>query len=133
MRAAVFKDILAENPSMMAIMLRYAHAFFNQVAQSAACAHHHSLEQRCARWLLMTRDRMGSDDFRLTQEFLAMMLGVRRTGVTVAAQGLKQSGVIKYRRGDVSILDLAALKTRACECYAVTKREFDRLLGVAAG
>ena len=109
-------------------MLRYAHAFFNQVAQSAACAHFHSLEQRCCRWLLMTRDRMPSDHFLLTQEFLAMMLGVRRAGVTVAASALQRAGLIRYDRGRVTILDREGLEERACECYVVSKEEFDRLL-----
>ena len=85
MTAALFTNELARSASMRAVMLRYAHAFFNQVAQSAACNHFHSLEQRCCRWLLMTHDRMQSDEFLLTQEFLAMMLGVQRTGVTAAA------------------------------------------------
>lgn len=84
MRASQFQKELARSASMRAVMLRYAHAFFNQVAQSAACNHFHSLEQRCCRWLLMTHDRMHSDEFLLTQEFLAMMLGVQRTGVTAA-------------------------------------------------
>jgi hypothetical protein len=78
------------------VMLRYAHAFFNQVAQSAACNHFHSIQQRCCRWMLMTHDRMQSDEFLLTQEFLAMMLGVQRTGVTAAAGALQRAGLIRY-------------------------------------
>ena len=116
---------------MRAVMLRYAHAFFNQVAQSAACNHFHSIEQRCARWLLMTSDRMASDRFLLTQEFLAMMLGVQRSGVNIAAGALQRSGLIRYVRGNVTILDRAGLERRSCECYGVSKREFDRLLGPA--
>ncbi|HEV2562661.1 MAG TPA: Crp/Fnr family transcriptional regulator [Rhizomicrobium sp.] len=133
MKAALFREILRQNPAMLMSMLRYAHAFFNQVAQSAACAHHHLLEQRCCRWLLMTRDRMQTDEFLLTQEFLAMMLGVRRAGVTVAAQSLQRAGLIEYSRGHVAILDRAGLRKRSCECYEITKKEFDRLLGVATG
>jgi CRP-like cAMP-binding protein len=133
MKARLFHQILVEHPSIMACMLRYAQAFFNQVAQSAACANHHSLEQRCCRWLLMTHDRMGNDDFLLTQEFLAMMLGAQRPGVTVAALALKKAGLIEYERGHITILDVEGLKKRSCECYEVTKKEFDRLLGVAAG
>jgi len=110
-------------------MLRYAHAFFNQVAQSAACAHLHRVEQRCCRWLLMTRDRMPAGEFLLTQEFLGMMLGVRRTTVTEAMGALQKVGLIRYRRGHVSILDPEALRLRACECYDISKLEFDRLLG----
>jgi CRP-like cAMP-binding protein len=128
--AASFRNELEHSPAMRGLMLRYAHAFFNQVAQSAACAHFHKLEQRCARWLLMTRDRMGSDVFLLTHEFLAMMLGVRRAGVTVAAGLLRDAGLIRYRQGRVTIIDRKGLEARACECYGVSKAEFDRLLGV---
>jgi CRP-like cAMP-binding protein len=129
MKAALFKKELARSASMRAVMLRYAHAFFNQVAQSAACNHFHSLEQRCCRWLLMTHDRMQSDEFLLTQEFLAMMLGVQRTGVTAAAGALQRAGLIQYKRGNVTMVDRRGLIRRSCECYGVSKKEFDRLLG----
>jgi CRP-like cAMP-binding protein len=129
MRVEIFREELERSGPLRGTMLRYAHAFFNQVAQSAACAHFHSLDQRCCRWLLMTRDRMPSDHFLLTQEFLAMMLGVRRAGVTVAAGALQRAGLIRYDRGRVAILDREGLQERACECYAVSKAEFDRLLG----
>ena len=129
MPAAQFSRELARSASMRTVMLRYAHALFNQVAQSAACNHFHSLEQRCCRWMLMTHDRMTSDEFLLTQEFLAMMLGVQRTGVSAAAGALQRAGLIRYRRGVVTILDRRGLRQRACECYGVSKREFDRLLG----
>jgi len=129
MTAARFSAELARSASMRTVMLRYAHALFNQVAQSAACNHFHTLQQRCCRWMLMTHDRMQSDEFLLTQEFLAMMLGVQRTGVSVAAGGLQKAGLIRYRRGVVTILDRRGLQQRACECYGLSKREFDRLLG----
>jgi hypothetical protein len=129
MEARVFREQLASSPTLTLVMLRYAHAFFNQVAQSTACAHLHRVEQRCCRWLLMTRDRMPSGEFLLTHEFLAMMLGVRRTTVTEVMSALQKAGLIRYRRGHVSILDHEALKQRACECYAISKLEFDRLLG----
>ena len=129
MKASLFKRELAKSASMRAVMHRYAHALFNQVAQSAACNHFHTLEQRCCRWMLMTHDRMQSTEFLLTQEFLAMMLGVQRTGVSLAAGALQQAGLIRYTRGNVTILDRRGLKRRACECYGVSKREFDRLLG----
>jgi len=129
MKASLFKKELARSASMRAVMHRYAHAFFNQVAQSAACNQFHSLEQRCCRWLLMTHDRMQSDEFLLTQEFLAMMLGVQRTGVTAAAGALQRSGLINYKRGNVTIIDRRSLIRRSCECYSVSKKEFDRLLG----
>jgi CRP-like cAMP-binding protein len=129
MKASLFSQELLQSTSMRTAMLHYAQAFFNQVAQSAACAHFHSLEQRCCRWLLMTHDRMESDEFRLTQEFLAMMLGVRRAGVTVAAGALQRAGLIRYKHGRVTILDRDGLKKLSCECYDIGKREFDRLLG----
>jgi CRP-like cAMP-binding protein len=129
MQASLFKKELARSASMRTVMLRYTHAFFNQVAQSAACNQFHSLEQRCCRWLLMTHDRMGSNDFLLTQEFLAMMLGVQRTGVSIAAGALQRAALITYKRGNVAILDRRGLERRSCECYGISKREFDRLLG----
>lgn len=129
LRARQFADVLSQSPSIRTALLRYSHAFFNQVAQSAACAHFHNLEQRCCRWLLMTRDRVQCDTFTLTQEFLAMMLGVRRASVTLAAGSLKRHGLILYSRGKVTVLDRSSLEQCSCECYAVTAGEFDRLLG----
>src|SRR6266566_5029921 len=129
MSARTFREQLEQSQPMRAAMLRYTHVFFNQVAQTAACVHFHSLEQRCCRWLLMTRDRMPSDTFLLTHEFLAMMLGVRRAGVSVAAEALQHRGLIRYHRGRITILHRKGLEERACECYAVAKAEFDRLLG----
>jgi CRP-like cAMP-binding protein len=132
MKATLFKRELAQSASMRVAMLRYAHAFFNQVAQSAACNHFHNIQQRTCRWMLMTHDRMQSDEFLLTQEFLAMMLGVQRTGVTAAAGGLQRADLIRYKRGNVTILDRRGLERHSCECYAVSKLEFDRLLGERA-
>jgi CRP-like cAMP-binding protein len=132
MDAGIFRGELERSPTLKRTMLRYAHAFFNQVARSAACAHLHRVEQRCCRWLLMTRDRMPSGDFLLTHEFLGMMLGVRRTTVTDVMGNLQKAGLIRYRRGRVSILDPEALRQRACECYDISRLEFDRLLGEAA-
>ena len=129
MDAGLFRAELKRSPTLNLIMLRYTHAFFNQVAQSAACAHLHLVEQRCCRWLLMTRDRMPSGDFLLTHEFLGMMLGVRRTTVTDVMGELQKAGLVRYRRGHVTILDPEALHRRSCECYDVSKLEFDRLLG----
>jgi CRP-like cAMP-binding protein len=129
MNAGIFRAELQRNPTLNLVMLRYVHAFFNQVAQSAACAHLHRVDQRCCRWLLMTRDRMPSDDFLLTHEFLGMMLGVRRTTVTDVMGGLQKAGLIRYRRGRVTLLDPEGLLERACECYQISKLEFDRLLG----
>ena len=132
MKAKTFWQEMQRSATLRTVMLHYAHAFFNQVAQSAACNTFHVLERRCCRWLLMTQDRMQSDEFQLTQEFLAMMLGVQRPGVTLAAGELQRAGLIRYTRGHVTILDHAGLMKRSCECYAVSKREFDRLLGMAA-
>jgi CRP-like cAMP-binding protein len=129
MDAGAFRIALDRSPTLNLTMLRYAHAFFNQVAQSAACAHLHRVEQRCCRWLLMTRDRMPSGEFLLTHEFLGMMLGVRRTTVTEVMGALQKAGLVRYRRGHVSILDHEALRLRACECYDISRLEFDRLLG----
>jgi CRP-like cAMP-binding protein len=129
MNAATFGRELEQSASMRRVMLHYAHAFFNQVAQSAACNQLHSLRQRCCRWLLMTHDRMNANEFLLTQEFLAMMLGVQRSGVSTAAGMLQRAGLIRYSRGNVTILDRAGLEHQSCECYAIAKMEFDRLLG----
>jgi len=114
-------------------MLHYAHLFFNQVAQSAACNHFHSVEQRCCRWLLMTHDRVQSERFLLTQDFMGMMLGVRRKSVTAAASMLKRRNLITYRRGQVTILNRTGIEQCVCECYAVSRQEFDRLLGYPLG
>ena len=130
MKAGAFRVEMEQSPALRRQVLRYTHVFFNQVAQSAACAHFLPVEQRCCRWLLMTGDRMGTDDYHLTQEFLARMLGVRRAGVSVAAGALQNAGLITYARGHVRILDRAGLVKRCCECYGVGKREYDRLLGV---
>ena len=127
--AGVFRKEFERSGTLHQTIVRYAHAFFNQVAQSAACAHLHQVEQRCCRWLLMTRDRMPSGEFLLTHEFLGMMLAVRRTTVTDVMGGLQKAGLIRYRRGHVTILDHEGLRQRTCECYEISKREFDRLLG----
>jgi len=133
LRASILQEKLRSSSSMRRVFLHYAHAFFSQIMQSAACAHFHSLDQRCCRWLLMTHDRVQSDEFLLTQEFLGMMLGVRRSSVTEAARSLKNKKIIDYRRGNVTVLDRSGLEKLSCECYAVSKHEFDRLLGSPLG
>ena len=133
LRADVLRKQLELSTGMRTVMLHYAHAFFNQVVQSAACVHFHSVGQRCCRWLLMTHDRVRSDRFLLTQEFLGMMLGVQRVSVNNVAARLKQLKLIDYNRGSVTILDRAGLEKHTCECYFVTKHEFDRLLGPTSG
>jgi CRP-like cAMP-binding protein len=131
MKAKTFWQEMQRSITLRTAMLHYAHAVFNLVAQSAACNTFHTLDRRCCRWLLMTHDRMQSNEFQLTQEFLAMMLGVQRPGVTLAAGDLQRAGLIRYTRGNVTILDHAGLISRSCECYSVSKREFDRLLGMS--
>jgi Crp-like helix-turn-helix domain len=113
------------------LLHRYTRAFLLQVAQTASCTRAHSLEERCARWLLMTHDRVGEASFPLAQEFLATMPGVRRAGVGVAAGILQRAGVIRYRRGQITVLERAGLEAASCECYAVVRTHFDRLLGAA--
>jgi CRP-like cAMP-binding protein len=127
MRADHFQRSL-DAPEFRAGVRRYAHALFDQMAQTTACNHVHSVQQRMCRWLLMTHDRVGSDQFQLTQELLAQMLGVRRPSVTVAAGALQKAGLIRYQRGRIRIIDRAGLEARACECYKTVREEFDRLI-----
>jgi CRP-like cAMP-binding protein len=127
MRADNFRRSLEEHPEFAELVRRYAQGMFDQVAQTTACNHVHSVQQRMCRWLLMTHDRVGADEFHLTQEFLAQMLGVRRPSVTVAAGHLQRSGLIRYQRGRIQISDRAGLEAGACECYDSLRREFDRL------
>ncbi|HEV7865945.1 MAG TPA: Crp/Fnr family transcriptional regulator [Acidimicrobiia bacterium] len=110
------------------LVQRYTQAFFSQVTQQVACNGLHSVVERCSRWMLLTHDRVGSDKFPLTQEFLAEMLGVRRPSVTVAAGMLQNAGFIHYSRGQVSIINRDGLENSACECYRIIRAEFDRLL-----
>ncbi|MEJ7812389.1 MAG: Crp/Fnr family transcriptional regulator [Gemmatimonadaceae bacterium] len=126
--AAIFALAADEMPSLQRVMRRYTQALLNQIAQSAACNRMHTIEERCARWLLMSHDRTGSDYIALTQEFLAEMLGVRRAGVTVAAGKLQKAGLIAYRRGTVSVLDREGLQAASCECYRIVREEYDRLI-----
>ncbi len=106
-------------------LLRFVHTMFTQVTQTAACNRLHTLDQRLARWLLLTHDRVESNQFTLTQEFLSRMLGVRRAGVTVAANELRHSGLIDYHRGDIMVVDRQGLEKVSCECYRIVKREYD--------
>ena len=110
------------------LLLRYTQALITQMAQTAVCNRHHSLDQQLCRWLLLSLDRLQSDDLVMTQELIANMLGVRREGVTEAAGRLQDAGLIRYRRGHITVLDRAGLESRTCECYAVVKKEYDRLL-----
>lgn len=110
------------------LLLRYTQALLTQMAQTAVCNRHHSLEQQLCRWLLLTLDRLPGNELVMTQELVASMLGVRREGITVAAGELQRSGYISYRRGHIAVLNRAGLEASACECYAVVKKELSRLL-----
>ena len=114
---------------MQRLLLRYSQALMTQMAQTAVCNRHHSVEQQLCRWLLATLDRLPSTQLTMTQELIAGMLGVRREGITAAAGHLQQLQCIHYRRGHIIVLDRQGLESRACECYAVVKHEHDRLLG----
>lgn len=110
------------------LLLRYTQALLTQMAQTAVCNRHHSLDQQLCRWLLLSLDRLSGSELRMTQELIANMLGVRREGVTEAALKLQAAGLIRYARGHITVLDRAGLEQRTCECYAVVKDEYDRLL-----
>jgi CRP-like cAMP-binding protein len=110
------------------LLLRYTQALITQMAQTAVCNRHHSLDQQLCRWLLLSLDRLSSDELVMTQELIANMLGVRREGVTEAAGQLQRAGLIQYRRGHITVVDRKRLEQRACECYTVVKKEYDRLL-----
>ncbi len=112
---------------------RFLQAYVNMLGQLAACNGKHNVYERCARWLLLTHDRVNSDKIALTHEYLSMMLGARRSGVTKAAATLQQAGLIRYTRGHIVILNRQGLEQASCECYAVSREQFGPLLGVAAG
>ena len=116
--------------AMRLVMLRYTQALITQMAQTAVCNRHHTIDQQLCRWILLSLDRLPSNQFTMTQELIANMLGVRREGVTEAAGKLQKRGVIEYHRGHITVLDRSALEQLACECYAVVKKETDRLLSI---
>jgi CRP-like cAMP-binding protein len=115
---------------VMHLLLRYTQALITQMSQTAVCNRHHSLDQQLCRWLLLSLDRLQSNELKMTQELIANMLGVRREGVTESALKLQAAGLIRYSRGQISVLDRPGLEQRSCECYAVVKKEYDRLLPV---
>jgi CRP-like cAMP-binding protein len=127
MKATALREEVRNGGALAALLQRYTQALLIQIAQGAACNRVHSIEERCARWLLMTHDRVGADEFPLTQKFLSQMLGARRASVNRAARVLQQAGFIRYRRGQITILDREGLESAACECYTVIKREYERL------
>ncbi len=114
--------------SLQKLLLRYTQALITQMAQTAVCNRHHSVEQQLSRWLLLTLDRLPSNELVMTQELVASMLGVRREGITEAAGKLQHDGIISYRRGHITVLDRSGLELKTCECYAVVKKELDRLM-----
>jgi CRP-like cAMP-binding protein len=128
MRARFLKDEFDHRAPVLHLLLRYTQALITQMSQTAVCNRHHSIDQQLCRWLLLSIDRLSNDELVMTQELIANMLGVRREGVTEAANKLQSAGVIRYSRGRITVLDRPGLERMTCECYAVVKREYDRLL-----
>ncbi len=122
------RRVMAEDDTLRLLLERYAHFTIAQLAQTAACNRLHYIEERCCRWLLIAHDAARSDVFQLTQEFLAMMLGVQRSGVSIAANYLQKAGLIRYSRGQVTIANRDGLEDAACECYAAMRMEFDKVI-----
>lgn len=127
LRAQVIKEEFTR-PPILHLLLRYTQALITQMAQTAVCNRHHSLDQQLCRWLLLSLDRLEGSELVMTQELIANMLGVRREGVTEGALKLQRAGLIRYARGRISVLNRRGLEQRTCECYAVVKKEYDRLL-----
>src|SRR5580692_4716198 len=130
LKARLMKDEFDRAGPVLHLFLRYTQALITQMAQTAVCNRHHSLDQQLCRWLLLSLDRLHGDELVMTQELIANMLGVRREGVTESALKLQHAGLIQYVRGHITVLDRAGLEERSCECYAVVKKEYDRLLPV---
>lgn len=128
MRSKVLKQEFEFGGALQHLLLRYTQALITQMAQTAVCNRHHSIEQQLCRWLLLSVDRLPTNELKMTQELIANMLGVRREGVTEAAGKLQDAGLIRYSRGRITIINRPQLESRVCECYAVVKKEFDRLL-----
>jgi CRP-like cAMP-binding protein len=128
LKSAIVKDEFNQAGPVLHLLLRYTQALITQMAQTAVCNRHHSLDQQLCRWLLLSLDRLPGDELLMTQELIANMLGVRREGVTEGAMKLQHAGLIRYARGRISVLDRTGLEHRTCECYAVVKKEYDRLL-----
>jgi len=128
LKAQWMKDEFNRAGPVLHLLLRYTQALITQMSQTAVCNRHHSLDQQLCRWLLLSLDRLQGDELVMTQELISNMLGVRREGVTESANKLQQAGLISYARGRITVLDRAGLEKRTCECYAVVKHEYDRLL-----
>ena len=127
-RGAALKRLFESSGDVQHLLLRFTQALITQMTQTAVCNRHHAVDQQLCRWLLLMLDRLSSNELLMTQELIANMLGVRREGVTEAAGKLQSEGLIEYRRGRITVLDREHLEARVCECYAVVKREYDRLL-----
>ena len=130
LKAKLMKQEFNRAGPVLHLLLRYTQALITQMSQTAVCNRHHSLDQQLCRWLLLSLDRLEGNQLVMTQELIANMLGVRREGVTEGALKLQHAGLIQYARGHITVLDRAALEERSCECYAVVKKEYDRLLPV---
>jgi len=128
MKAKDFMHELERGGALRSVLQRFSQALVNQISQSVLCTNLHRIDRRLARWLLMTHDRAGTDEFELTQQFVAQMLAVRRPSVTVAAGILQKAGLIRYTRGKLTVIDRGRLEASSCECYEVVKKEFERLL-----
>ena len=128
LKASMIKDEFNRSGPVMHVLLRYTQALITQMAQTAVCNRHHSLDQQLCRWLLLSMDRLKGNELVMTQELIANMLGVRREGVTEGALKLQKSGLIKYTRGHITVLDRQGLEKRTCECYEVVRKEYERLL-----
>jgi CRP-like cAMP-binding protein len=128
LKAQLMKNEFNKSGPVLHLLLRYTQALITQMAQTAVCNRHHSLDQQLCRWLLLSLDRLPNNELIMTQELIANMLGVRREGVTEGALKLQQAGLIRYARGHITVLDRPGLERRTCECYAVVKKEYDRLL-----
>jgi CRP-like cAMP-binding protein len=128
LKSEIAKVEFNQSAPVMHLLLRYVQALITQTAQTAVCNRHHSIDQQLCRWMLMSLDRLRSNEMSMTQALIANMLGVRREGVTEAARKLQRAGLIKYARGHITVLDRPGLERRTCECYAVVKAEYDRLL-----
>jgi CRP-like cAMP-binding protein len=133
LKTETFRREVVPESQLFSLMQRYALALFSQTSQNVACNQFHSIEERFCRWMLMTHDRIGSDQFVLTQEFIAQMLGVRRASVSVVASVMQQAGFIQYKRGKMTILNREGLESTSCECYQTIKAEFQRLIGGNTG
>jgi CRP-like cAMP-binding protein len=128
LEVAKFREVAEQSLPLRTVLLHHEQVLFAQAQQTAACNVAHTVESRLARWLLRARDLSGSDKLELTQEFLAQMLGVRRSSVSPVANELQRTGLIRYRRGHIEILDLEGLQSASCECYGTVKAHYDRLL-----